>query len=118
VLLKSSHGWHEAKHDLRRWWNYFLGTLTAAYKEFEERVRTLTTARGAKRELVRQAVNRLADQFTVQELRRACPGVSSDMIRVVLRELQRGKLFACTARGPGAAWRKRGKIPKKGKKSG
>lgn len=114
VLLESSHGWHEAKHDLRPWWNYFLGTLIAAYKEFEERVGTITTARGAKREMVRQAVGRLHDQFSVQELRRACPGVSPDMVRVVLRELQADNLLTCTGRGPGALWRKKGNIPKKG----
>jgi len=113
VLLKSSHGWHEAKHDLRPWWNYFLGTLMAAYREFEERVGTITIARGAKREMVRQAVGRLPGQFTMQELRRACPGVSPDMVRVVLRELQKENLLMCTGRGPGAVWRKRGSIPKK-----
>jgi len=81
VVLKRSHGWHEAKHDLRPWWNYFLGTLVAAYKEFEERVGTITTAKGAKRKMVQQAVERLPDQFTVKELRRACQGASQDMVR-------------------------------------
>lgn len=114
ALLKSSHGWHEAKHDLRPWWNYFLGTLIAAYREFEERVRVLTTARGAKREIVRQAAARLPDQFTIQELRRACPGVSPDMVRLVLRELQKENVLSCEGRGPGALWRKKGNLPKKG----
>lgn len=114
ALLKSSQGWHEAKHDLRPWWHYFLGMLIAAYKEFEERVRTLTIARGAKREIVRQAVARLPDHFTVQELRRACPGVSPDMVRLVLRELQKENLLSCEGRGPGALWRRKGNIPKKG----
>lgn len=114
ALLKSSYGWHEAKHDLRPWWNYFLGTLIAAYREFEERVRVLTTARGAKREIVRQAAARLPDQFTIQELRRACPGVSPDMVRLVLRELQKENVLSCEGRGPGALWRKKGNIPKKG----
>lgn len=113
VLLKSSHGWHEAKHDLRPWWNYFLGTLIAACKEFEERVGTITTTRGAKREMVHQAVERLPEQFTVRELRRACPGVSPDMVRVVLRELQKENVLVCMGRGPGALWKKKGNIPKK-----
>jgi Fic family protein len=30
ALYKSSQGWHEGKHDLRPWWNYFLGMLIAA----------------------------------------------------------------------------------------
>jgi len=82
--LEGSHGWHEAKHDLRPWWNYFLGTLVAAYKEFEERVVTITTARGGKREMARQAIEQLPGQFTVKELRWAFPGpgVSPGMVRV------------------------------------
>lgn len=114
VLFKSSQGWHKAKHDLRPWWNYFLGDLIAAYKEFEERVGTLMTARGAKSEMVRQAITRLPDEFTVRELRRACVGVSPEMIRVVLRELQGTSLLESKGRGPGALWQKRGNIPKKG----
>lgn len=114
VLLKSSQGWHEGKHDLRPWWNYFLGTLIAAYKEFEERAGTLLTARGAKSETVRQAIERLPDEFTVRELRRACAGVSPDMIRVVLRENQKAGLLESKGHGPGAVWRKRGTIHKKG----
>ena len=114
VLLKSSQHWHEAKHDLRPWWNYFLGTLTAAYKEFEERVGTITTTRGAKRKMVCHAIEHLPDQFTVKEVRRACPGVSPDMIRVVLREFQKEDNLVCLGHGPGAIWKKKGNIPKKG----
>ena len=37
-LYKSSQGWHEGKHSLLPWWNYFLGVvLRTAYKEFEDR---------------------------------------------------------------------------------
>lgn len=50
VLLKSSHDWHEAKHDLRPWWNYFLGTLVTGYKEFEERVGTDHHGQGREEE--------------------------------------------------------------------
>ena len=114
VLLKSSAHWHEAKHDLRPWWNYFLGALTAAYKEFEERVGAITTARGAKREMVQHAIDRLPDQFTVREIRRACPGVSPDMVRLVLREFQKENKLVCTGHGPGASWKKKGNTPKKG----
>jgi Fic family protein len=110
VLLKSSRGWHEAKHDLRPWWDYFLGTLIAGYRQFEERVGRIASARGAKRGMVQQAIERLPDQFTLRELRRACPGVSPDMVRFVLRELRDKRLLNCSGRGPGAIWRKRGNI--------
>ena len=74
ALYKSSQGWQEGKHDLRPWWNYFLGMLTAAYKEFEDRVGTITSARGAKREMVRKAIERLPERFTIGDLKRSCPG--------------------------------------------
>ena len=112
VLLKSSQHWHEERHDLRPWWNYFLGTLISAYKEFEDRVGNLKTARGAKREMVRQAIERFPDEFTAKELRHACPGVSPDMIRVVLRELQKEKRLTCTGHGPAAVWRRKGNVSK------
>jgi Fic family protein len=108
TLLKSSQGWHEGKHDLRPWWNYFLGMLTAAYKEFEERVGTITSARGAKREMVRAAVDRLATRFTIGDLKRACPGVSYPTLQRALADLRKEKKVRCLGRGPDAAWERIG----------
>ncbi|MBI5243674.1 MAG: hypothetical protein HY922_08340 [Elusimicrobia bacterium] len=89
----------EAKHDLRPWWSYFLGTLIAAYKEFEERVGAITTARGAKRTMVEQAVTRLPDRFRFSEIQRACPGVSYPTLKRALAELKRKKMVRCMGRG-------------------
>ncbi len=104
ALLKSSQGWHDGSHDLRPWWNYFLGMLTAAYKEFEERVGTITSARGAKREMVRAAVERMSGPFTIEELRRACPGVSYPTLQRALADLRRERKVRCLGRGPKARW--------------
>jgi len=108
VLLNSSHGWHEAKHDLRPWWNYFLGTLIAAYKEFEERMGTITTAKGAKREMVQQTINRLPSRFKFSELQRACPGVSYPTLKRALMDLKRQKKVRCLGRGRDAEWERIG----------
>jgi len=108
VLLKSSHGWHEAKHDLRPWWNYFLGTLIAADREFEERVGTITTAKGAKREMVQQAVKRLPDRFRIAELQRVCPGVSYPTLKRALEDLKRQKKVRCLGKGRDAQWERIG----------
>ncbi|MGH7209812.1 MAG: Fic family protein [Nitrospiraceae bacterium] len=104
ALLKSSHGWHEAKHDLRPWWNYFLGMLTAAYKEFEMRVGTITSAKGAKREMVRQAIARMTGRFTVGDLKRVCPGVSYPTLQRALADLKKERKIRCLGRGPDAQW--------------
>lgn len=108
VLLQSSHGWHEAKHDLRPWWNYFLGTLIAAYREFEERVGKIPTAKGAKREMVQHAVKRLPDRFRISELQRACPGVSYPTLKRALEDLRRQKKVRCLGRGRDAEWERIG----------
>lgn len=76
--------------------------------------RTVAGARGEKRGIVLQAVAKLPGQFTAQELRRSCPSVSPEMIRVVLRELQKENLLTSEGHGPGAVWRKRSSITKKG----
>ena len=47
-----------------------------------------TATPGAKRNMIREAVDHFVAEFTSKELELACPIVSREMIRVVLRELQ------------------------------
>jgi Fic family protein len=114
TLEQSSQGWHEGKHDPWPYINYVLYTLKSAYKEFEERVGQLRSPKGAKTEMITTAINSFSGEFTLSDLERACPGVSRDMIRRVLRELQGLKEVECLGRGPGAQWRKRGNTLKRG----
>ncbi len=114
TLEQSSQGWHEGKHDPWLYINYVLYTLKTAYNEFEERVGQLRSPKGAKTELIKSAINSFSGEFTLSDLERACPGVSRDMIRRVLRELQGLREVECLGRGPGALWRKRGNTLKKG----
>lgn len=104
TLYKSSQGWHEGKDDLQPWWNYFLGMLIEAYKEFEDRVGTITSARGAKREMVRTAIERLTERFTIGDLKRACPGVSYPTLQRALADLKKENSVRCLGRGPDAEW--------------
>ncbi len=108
VLLKSSHDWHEGKHDLGPWWEYFLGTIIAAYKEFEERVGTITTGRGAKREMVQQAIKHMPIRFRFGELQRACPGISYPTLKRALMDLKREKKIRCLGKGRDAEWERIG----------
>ena len=96
--------------------NYLLYILKSAYREFEERVGQVKSPRGAKTELVVMAVNRFPGEFTLGDVEKTCPGVSRDMVRRVLRQLQRSRKVGCLGRGPGAAWRKRGNTLKRGQK--
>jgi Fic family protein len=114
TLEQSSQGWHEGKHDPWHYINYVLYTLKVAYREFEERVGQLKSPKGAKTELIKLAIGSFEREFSLSDLERACPGVSRDMIRRVLKELQGVKEVECLGRGPGALWRKRGNISKRG----
>jgi Fic family protein len=108
VLHRSSEGWHEGGHDLVPWLNYFLGVVRRAYREFEQRAGQVKTPRGAKTALVEAAISGFPGDFTLANLERACPGVSRDMIRRVLRDKQKAGTVTCLGRGPGAVWRKKG----------
>ena len=112
TLEQSSRGWHEGKHDPWPYVNYVLYVLKSAYREFEERVGQLQSPRGTKTELIQGAIHRLNGEFTLSDLERSCPAVSRDMIRKVLRDLQKANEIECLGRGPGARWRK-GVIPLK-----
>ena len=108
TLHKSSQGWHEGRHDLRPWWNYILGMLTAAYKEFEGRVGSITSARGAKREMVQNAIRRLPDRFRIGDLQRSCPGVSYPTLKRALSDLKRQRKIRCLGKGRDAEWERMG----------
>ena len=108
VLHRCSQSWHEGKHDWQPWVNFYLGIIHRAYRLFEERAGEVKTARGAKRMMVEDAIAGFAGRFTVTSLERACPGVSRDMIRRVLRDLQQAGRVECLGRGPGAEWVKKG----------
>lgn len=108
TLAESSHGWHDGKHNPWPYINYLFSILKAAYKEFEQRLGQVKSPRGAKTALIEAAVRNFTGEFTLNDLERACPGVSRDMVRRVLRDLQKSEEVECLGRGPGAAWRGKG----------
>lgn len=87
--------------------------LRRAYREFEERAGEVKSPRGAKTVLVQAAVDAFPRDFSLADLERACPGVSRDMVRRVLRQLQGAGQVSCLGRGPSARWRKKGNTLKK-----
>jgi len=108
TLEQSSQQWHEGRHDPWPYINYLLFILKSAYKEFGDRAGQIKSPRGAKTALVESAINTFSGEFTLSDLERTCPGVSRDMVRLVLRDLQKAKKVECLGRGPGAPWKKRG----------
>jgi Fic family protein len=106
-LYASSQGWHEARHSLVPWWEYFVGVmLVKAYRDFEDRVGVTSARRGAKRDMIRDAVKRLPKQFRYADLERALPAISRPTIARALRELSAERVVRCVGRGRDATWEK------------
>jgi len=107
ALYKSSQGWHEGGHTLLPWWEYFLGVmLLAAYREFEHRTGELTSAHGAKSEMVMAAIGKLPANFRYADLAQACPNVSRPTIKRVLSRLREDGAVKCVKSGRDAVWMK------------
>ena len=114
TLEISSQGWHEGRHDPWPFINYVLYIFKLAYQEFEQRVNQTVSPKGAKTELIENAIAATTRPFTITDLEHACPGVSRDMIRQVLRKLKDSNEVESLGRGPGAKWQKKGNTSKRG----
>ena len=106
TLEQSSQAWHDGQHDFWPYTNYLLSILATAYRKFEARVGQIQSPRGAKSAQVLEAISRTVGAFRISEIQTACPGVSLDTIRRVLRDLQNQSRVECLGRGASAAWRK------------
>jgi len=105
ILARSSRRWHDAKHDLLPWWNYFLSTLKQAYDELAKRLDRVDSGVG-KSELVRQAIMGTTGPFALSELARQCPSASNQLIKKVLSQMKKEGAVILSGRGRGARWRR------------
>jgi Fic family protein len=106
TLEQSSQGWHERKHDPWPYINFILYIIKTAYGKFEERIGKLKNPRGSKTSLVISVIEKIQGDFRVADLREACPSVSIDMIRHILKKLKKEGRIICIGRGHTASWKK------------
>jgi len=102
-LYESSQGWHEGKHDPIPWLRYFYGVLTAAYKEFESRVGVFRSKQ-TKSERILNKIRESTQPFSVSDLQASCPDAGIDLIRKILKELQKSGKVKPLSRGRYAKW--------------
>ncbi|MBC8181041.1 Fic family protein [candidate division KSB1 bacterium] len=108
TLEISSQNWHEGKHDPWLYINFLLYILKKAYSEFIARVEANDTPKGAKTEIVVEQIRKMNDEFTLSQLHSKCPDVSRDMVRKVLKDLQKFEKVVSKGRGVGARWQRKG----------
>jgi len=104
TLGRCSQGWHDGSHDVFAWMSYFWGVVTAAYREYEQRVGAIGIGRGTKACQVRQAVERNLGGFRSADIEAECLGVSHEWVRRVLRKMRDEGLIELRGHGPGARW--------------
>ena len=85
-LNQAQHGWHNGAEDIVPFIKYLLGTILAAYKDFEERFALVETKLSAL-EMVRRATMNKIGRFSKQDIRELCPSLSISSIEGALRKL-------------------------------
>jgi Fic family protein len=103
ALEECSARWNEGKNSIIPWWNYFLGVVRAAYREFEKQIE-LAGKRPVKTEMIRQIVLDQAGEFTLSDIAGQVPAASPQLIKKVLSELKAKHGIRLRGRGRGAAW--------------
>lgn len=86
ALSHAQHGWHEGTEDVVPFIKYLLGTILAAYKDFEDRFSLVETKLPAL-EMVRQASMYKIGRFNKQDIRELCPTLSNSSIEKAFRDL-------------------------------
>lgn len=86
ALAASQSGWHEGSEDVVPFMKYMLGTILAAYKDFEERMAFVEPKLSAF-EMVTKASKFKIGRFTKQDIRELCPTISDSSIEGALRKM-------------------------------
>lgn len=85
-LNRSQDGWHEGNEDALPFIKYLLGTILAAYKDFDDRF-SLVEDKLSAYEMVKMAVESKIGKFKKQDIRDQCPSLSISSIEGALRRL-------------------------------
>lgn len=86
ALQASSRGWMEGKNDDTPFIQYLLGTVLAAYRDFQDRVNIVGKKMSA-REMVEKAVHSKIGKFTKADILELCPEISKGSVEQTLKKL-------------------------------
>lgn len=86
ALKQSQDGWHQGEEDSVPFIKYLLGTILAAYKDFEDRF-SIVEEKIPAVDMVRKAIMNKLGRITKQDIREMCPSLSDSSIEGALRKL-------------------------------
>ena len=86
ALGMSQQGWHEGEADAVPFIKYILGTILAAYRDFEDRF-ALVETKLSSIEMVRRATMNKIGRFKKQDIMELCPSLSLSSVEGALRKL-------------------------------
>lgn len=86
ALGRSQERWHEGNNDSTPFIKYLLGTILAAYRDFDDRF-ALVEEKLSALEIVRRATQNKIGKFTKRDIRELCPSLSLSSVEGALRKL-------------------------------
>ena len=84
ALEISQEGWHEQKDDPTAFIKYLLGTIIAAYRDLDDRIRIVSPT---SYETVKKAVDSKIGKFTKKDILGLCPSLSASTVERHLKKL-------------------------------
>lgn len=84
ALEASQIGWHEQQDDPAAFVKYLLGTIIAAYRDFDDRMQIVSTT---SLDTVKNAVESRLGKFTKRDILEICPSLSASTVERHLKKL-------------------------------
>ena len=106
TLEESSRMWHEGKNDIWPYANYLLFVFKEAYRQLENRLESIPNPKGNKTDLIMDYIEVSVGSFRISDIKYNLPGVSLELIRKVLKTLQKENKVISLGRGRNAEWEK------------
>lgn len=99
ALAQCQQGWHEGTEDPTPFIKYLLGTILAAYRDFEDRVELVGKKLPAL-EIVRRAAYGKVGKITKTDLMELCPTLSKSSVEASIKKLVEQRNLVMHDKGP------------------
>ena len=86
TLEQAQRGWHNGEEDATAFIKYLLGTIVAAYRDFEDRM-DLVGEKALAIDMVRKAIAQKVGKFTKTEILELCSSISASSVEASLKKL-------------------------------